>query len=36
MARFTTSCRRSHDLREVEQKAAEGNLDAQLAINVYA
>lgn len=26
----------SHDLREVEQKAAEGNNDAQLAINVYA
>lgn len=26
----------SHDLREVEQKAAEGDADAQLAINVYA
>lgn len=26
----------SHDLREVEQKAAEGDPDAQLAINVYA
>ncbi|MFO0388352.1 MAG: acetate/propionate family kinase [Alphaproteobacteria bacterium] len=26
----------SHDLREVEQKAAEGEADAQLAINVYA
>lgn len=26
----------SHDLREVEQMAAEGNADAQLAINVYA
>jgi acetate kinase len=26
----------SHDLREVEHKAAEGNADAQLAINVYA
>lgn len=26
----------SHDLREVEQKAAEGDVDAQLAINVYA
>ena len=26
----------SHDLREVEQKAAEGYADAQLAINVYA
>ncbi len=26
----------SHDLRAVEQKAAEGDSDAQLAINVYA
>lgn len=26
----------SHDLREVEQKAASGDADAQLAINVYA
>jgi acetate kinase len=26
----------SHDLREVEQKAAEGDADAQRAINVYA
>jgi acetate kinase len=26
----------SHDLRDVEQKAAEGDKDAQLAINVYA
>lgn len=26
----------SHDLREVERKAAEGDADAQLAINVYA
>jgi acetate kinase len=26
----------SHDLREVEQKAAQGDADAQLAINVYA
>ncbi|MBM3610221.1 MAG: acetate/propionate family kinase [Alphaproteobacteria bacterium] len=26
----------SHDLREVEQKAADGDADAQLAINVYA
>lgn len=26
----------SHDLREVEQKAAEGDTNAQLAINVYA
>jgi len=26
----------SHDLREVEKLAAEGNADAQLAINVYA
>lgn len=26
----------SYDLREVEQKAAEGDADAQLAINVYA
>lgn len=26
----------THDLREVEQKAAEGDADAQLAINVYA
>lgn len=26
----------SHDLREVEQKAAKSNADAQLAINVYA
>lgn len=26
----------SHDLREVEQKAAAGDADAQLAINVYA
>ncbi len=26
----------SHDLREVEQQASEGNVDAQLAINVYA
>lgn len=26
----------SHDLREVEQQAAEGNADAQLAIAVYA
>lgn len=26
----------SHDLREVEKKAAEGDADAQLAINVYA
>ncbi len=26
----------SHDLREVEQKAAKGDADAQLAINVYA
>lgn len=26
----------THDMREVEQKAAEGDKDAQLAINVYA
>lgn len=26
----------SHDLREIEASAAEGDLDAQLAINVYA
>lgn len=26
----------SHDLRDVEQKAAQGDKDAQLAINVYA
>ena len=26
----------SHDLREVEQKAADGSADAQLAINVFA
>lgn len=26
----------SHDLREVEKKAAEGDVEAQLAINVYA